>query len=95
VERVHQNRPQQADADQRQLTTIVERAQDQKMMEAQQAAEDRETQVQLQKEQERQAGDRRRRKQPEPEAAAAEAPPAQPVRGQKRPGSGDKIDITI
>ena len=50
VERAHQNRPQQMDTDQRQYTTISERAQDQKMKEAQEAAEDREAQRNIEKE---------------------------------------------
>jgi hypothetical protein len=96
VERAHQNRPQQMDTDQRQYTTISERAQDQKMKEAQEAAEDREAQIQLEKEQERNAKDKRKRgQQGEEEEVEAMEEAIIPAKGQKKPGVGDHIDITL
>ena len=94
VERSHQTRPQQAEADQRRLSNIDDSARDSRMEQTQEAAEAQQTQIQLTKEKEREARDRARRSGEQPDTEDEEQAPA-PRRQVKKPGMGDQLDITI
>ena len=94
VERGHQTRPQQAEVDQRRLSTIDDKARDSRMEQTQEAADVQQAQVQLTKEKEREARDRARRRGEDPDAVDEEPTPT-PLRQVKKPGMGDKLDITI
>ena len=90
VEKSHQNRPQQADVDQRAHHTVAQDAQDQKMREAQQSEDPKAAEMRLRGEgRGRQRGRRKAEEEtPEPEK---ETPPP---RG-KDPNMGNRIDVTI
>jgi len=90
VERSHQNRPQQPEAEQRVSGAINQEAQDQKTKEAQQTPETRGSQIQLNPEQERKAREERKRKQKEEEKKKEEE-----LAKSKKFFTGKKIDLRI
>lgn len=95
VERSHQTRPQQAEADQRRLSTIDDKARDSKMEQAQGVAEAKQAQVQLAKEKEEEARNQARRHGEEPDVEDDDAQAPAPLRQVKKPGMGNNIDLTI
>lgn len=94
VERAHQTRPQQPESEQRQYTSIVQQAEDQKLKEAQATPQTREARIQIEKEKERQLNlskKERKKKEKEEEEKKEEQKKLQ----RKESHRGKKIDIII
>ena len=90
VEKSHQARPQQSESEQRQLSTLHQLAEEQKMKEAQATPETQESKVQTEKEKERQLNLSKR----EREKKEKEEKKEKKLVG-KDPSRGKKIDIVI
>ena len=89
VERAHQNRPQQSEAEQKQYTSIVRESEEQKSKETQATPESQGTKVQTEKESERKLDlSKKEKKKKEEEKKKKEE-------GRKSTFMGNKIDITI